>query len=343
MANIREVLGTSIDLDDYSKKFPISYFEKRFPDAIFLGFGWRNISKETTADDDFNRGVRYGGTPNAEESLGADLSINGWKTQYLPPVEDENGLKIDGRTRIKEMRRLGEKYVPVAKLKMKKSKKPGTKKRSAAVLLNQHDYNKRTQMWDFVVAVCADIREGECRPDRDSIEAHLYTEYKIGKFYDSVGGGPITKIINQILKKMGGGVEVTQMDREEHMTWLRNQTHIMIPESTAIFKTGGSRPEQLLTRHILVQAGKKPDVVLYGDGQFAEDARESIIKFENDVKSLYKKCFKVVSSTAENLNITAPEGTPYNLLGIIPLIETEYQQEAYKEGRLLTKEEYLFN
>ena len=70
------------------------------------------------------------------------------------------------------MRKLGEKYVPVAKLKMTKSKKPGTKKRSTAIRLNQHDYNKRTQMWDFVVGVCADIRDGECRPDRDSIEAH---------------------------------------------------------------------------------------------------------------------------------------------------------------------------
>lgn len=339
MSNIKTVLGVSIDLDSYKTTYGIQYFEDHYPNSNFLGFGWRNIEND---DNDFNKGVRAKGTPNAENTLGQGFQVDGWKMDYLPPVEDEEGNLLTGRTRRQELRRLGEKWMPVARLKIKKSNTPNSTTRSTSIKLNNHDYHLGKTTDDFVSAVVADINDGECKPTEDDIWNHLTRVYNIEEYYNNSKSGVITKIVSSILKKSQGGTLNIQMQRSEVQDWLANVKSPMIPTSTALLKSGGSRDEQLITRWVLPQVGKRPELVLYTDGYFEEDSKESVRDFIKDVRKHFKNIFKTVGAYKES-EFKLPEEECYNLLGIVPTHDTEYHKKAWKDNRLLSLEEFLNN
>lgn len=341
MSNIKIVLGKSIDLDKYNPPYNIEWFETHFPEYNFLSYGWRNIQDDE--QEDFNAGVRAKGTPNAEDSLGQAFLIDGWKMDSIPPIEDHEGNLLDGRTRRQELRRLGEKWMPVARLKQKVTKTPNSQRRATAINLNDHDYNERKKTEDFVVAVCRDIVDGECKPNEDAIWFHLQHVYKIDKYYDNSKSGIVTKIVSQILRRQKGGTGNTPYQRDTIIEWIAKVKNQMIPTSSAILKTGGNRDEQFITRWVLPQVGKKPEIVVYADGLFAEDSRESVLNFFKDVRKLYNLVFKTVSSSLEGIDITTPVEDCYDLIGIVPTLETPFQQQAWKEHRLLTLEEFLNN
>tara|TARA_Y100000004_G_scaffold34123_1_gene36378 strand:+ start:1855 stop:2877 length:1023 start_codon:yes stop_codon:yes gene_type:complete len=340
MSNIKTVLGVSIDLDSYNPPYGIQWFEDHYPNSNFLGFGWRNI--EDDVDNDYNKGVRAKGTPNAEGTLGQGFLVDGWKMDYLPPIEDQEGNLLDGRTRRQELQRLGEKWMPVARLKIKVSDTPNSSSRATSIRLNNHDYHQGKITDDFVSAVVADINDGECKPTEDDVWYHLTHVYNIEDYYDNSKSGVITKIVNEILKQSKGGTINIQMQRSEVQAWLDKVKTPLIPTSAAILKTGGSRDEQLITRWVLPQAGKRPELVLYTDGYFEEDSKESVKTFIKDVRKHFRNIFKTVGEYKESV-FKLPEEECFNLLGIVPTHDTEYHKKAWKERRLLTLEEFLNN
>ena len=348
MSNIKVILGNSFDLDSYGTKFGSEYFKEKYPQCNFLGYGWRNIAKEDPKkDNDANAGVRAKGTPIAHDSLGQSFLTDGWKGEYRPPIEDENGKLKDGRTRRDELIYLGESWMPVARLKFKASEKPKTQERASMIDMNNHDFHTRYEMLDFVTAVGRDIEDGECEVDEDAIRDHLVNEYKIENYYDMTSGGIVQKIINLIMKYAEGGDGNTPYSRENVTEWVSGCLYDInkdqIPSSVAILKTGGQRDEQLIMRWVLPQSPKKPEVILYPSGLFAEDARQSVLDFISDVKGHYKNVFKCVSGAIDHLNVKAPTEDCFDLIGIVPTLETEYQQRAWKENRLLTLREFLEN
>ena len=116
--SIKYILGNPLDLTIIEKNFPLSVLQEMFPNATILGYDWRNLSEQPTDD---NIGIRAEGIPDATDTLGADLKRDGWNPTKCPPIEDENGDLVDGRTRDRTMRFLGEKWMPVIKIKLHES------------------------------------------------------------------------------------------------------------------------------------------------------------------------------------------------------------------------------
>ena len=347
-SNIKVILGNSFDLDSYKESFGSEYFKEKYPQCNFLGYAWRNISKDDpTKDDDKNAGVRAKGTPIAHDSLGQSFLTHGWKGEYRPPIEDENGNLKDGRTRRNELLYLGETWMPTAILQFKKTEKPKTQERSSMIRMNNHDFHTRYEMLDFVSAVGRDIQDGECELNEDAIRTHLNEEYDIEEYFHKSNGGIIQKIINLVLKYAEGGDGNIPMKREDITDWVQNCkgdiNKDQIPTSVAILKTGGQRDEQLIMRWVLPQSPKKPEVILYPSGLFADDARQSVLDFISDVKGHYKNVFKCVSGAIDHLNVKAPTEDCFDLIGIVPTLETEYQKRAWAENRLLTLRQFLEN
>ena len=198
MSNIKIILGNSFDLDSYKESFGSEYFKEKYPQCNFLGYGWRNLSKDDpTKDDDQNAGVRAKGTPTAHDSLGQSFQINGWKGEYRPPIEDENGKLKDGRTRRNELLYLGETWMPVARLKFKAAEKPNTQERASMIGMNNHDFHTRYEMLDFVSAVGRDIQDGECQLDEDAIRTHLTEEYNIEQYFHMTSGGEMAPLLSR--------------------------------------------------------------------------------------------------------------------------------------------------
>ena len=340
---IRTVLGVDIDLDKYVQSFPLSDLAKMFPNANIIGFEWAEVKEDL--HDDFNLGVREGGTPEASDSLGADLKLNGWKTESLPPIIDENGTWIDGRTRRSEIRQLKnfEGWLPVLRIRMKQSEKPNTKRRATGIKSNFHDYVERTKMKDFVVAVVADIQCGECASDVDSIYQHLYDEYELHKWFDT-DSGIDTKIVNMILKKIAGGTLVKEMSRKDVVDWLGNK-FVQDQDkglNDVLLAVGGSRDEQLFLRWILAYAGQTQNVILYSTDAFEGDAKENLRKFLKQTKKYAENAFKFVGhSFTPKMPLEYDGELPFNLKGIVPTIENDMQKKAFEKGQLITKEEFL--
>ena len=291
--------------------------------------------------------MRAKGTPTAHDSLGQSFQINGWKGEYRPPIEDENGKLKDGRTRRNELLYLGETWMPVARLKFKAAEKPNTQERASMIGMNNHDFHTRYEMLDFVSAVGRDIQDGECQLDEDAIRTHLTEEYNIEQYFHMTSGGIVQKIINLVLKYAEGGDGNTPVTRDAVTDWVQNCkgdiNKDQIPSSVAILKTGGQRDEQLIMRWVLPQSPKKPEVILYPSGLFADEARKSVLDFISDVKQHYKNVFKCVSGAIDHLNVKAPTEDCFDLIGIVPTLETEYQKRAWDENRLLTLREFLEN
>jgi hypothetical protein len=340
--SIKYILGNPLDLTIIEKNFPLSVLQEMFPNATILGYGWRNLSEQPTDD---NIGIRAEGIPDATDTLGADLKRDGWNSTKCPPIEDENGDLVDGRTRDKTMRFLGEKWMPVIKIKLHESETPNTKRRATAISLNKHPYHKRCDSNDFIAALVCDINDNEVARNKDALLEHLVNNYEIHSFFDN-SNGTITKIVNNAYDETDASSAVVRnKDRDDWIQWLHLDTGIAIRDGEIAFlQVGGSRDEQFFNRWVIPQGikGKKAKVILYVGTTFESKAKEQIKDFVKNVTKLYNDMFKVVSNTVDGINISPPKSdVPFELVGIIPQIQNELQMQKYEDKELVSLEEYL--
>ena len=339
MSNIKNVLGRDVDLTHYEKNFPLSVLQEMFPNATILGFGWRKVGKYP---EDDNLGVRADGTPDATETLGFDLQEKGIDQTKLPIVTDGTSDKIlDGRTRDRTFEFLGEKWIPELRIIPHESDTPNSDRRAIGLDLNGHAYAKRHESADFVAALVADINDGECVRDKNVMNKHLTEKYNINNVF-SIAGGTITKIVNNAYEMTDNTSNIVRnKDREDWIKWLPLQTAVDVRNGDiALLQVGGNRDEQLLTRWIIPQGvkGKKARVILYVGTPFEAKAKEQVKEFVRSVNKYYRDMFKTVSMSIPGLVLMPPNTTDdgFELVGIIPQIQNEYQMEKYNKKELIT-------
>ena len=334
--SMKTILGQNLDLKLIESNFPTSTLQEMFPNATIIGFGWRNL-KNTSQDD--NLGIRAGGTPDATESLGFDLQEHGWDVTKLPPVIDASTDEyLDGRTRDKTMRSLGEEWMPELRIQPHETDKPNSEKRAIGLKLNGHAYAKRYESADFVAALVSDINDGECVRDKRHMYLHLARNYSINKVFP-VAGGTVTKIINNAYEMTDNTSNIVRnKDRDDWIQWLPLQTAVDVRNGDiALLQVGGNRDEQLITRWIIPQGvkGKKARVILYVGTPFEAKAKEQVKEFIKSANKYYKDMFKTVSNAVDGVAIT-PKDDAFELVGIIPQIQNEYQMEKYNKKELIT-------
>ena len=132
---------------------------------------------------------------------------------------------------------------------------------------------------------------------------------------------------------------VSNKDREDWIKWLPLQTAVDVRNGDiALLQVGGNRDEQLLTRWIIPQGvkGKKARVILYVGTPFEDKAKEQVKEFVSSVNSYYRAMFRTVSMSIPGLDVYPPKGDGFELVGIIPQIQNEYQMEKYNKKELIT-------
>lgn len=341
--SMKTILGQNLDLKLIESNFPTSTLQEMFPNATIIGFGWRNL-KNTSQDD--NLGIRAGGTPDATESLGFDLQEKGWDVTKLPPVTDASTDEyLDGRTRDKTMRSLGEEWMPELRIIPNETDKPNSTRRAIGLDLNGHAYAKRYDSNDFTAALVSDINDGECVRDKDAMYKHLAGNYHIDKVFP-IAGGTITKIINNAYEMTDNTSNIVRnKDRDDWIQWLPLQTAVDVRNGDiALLQVGGNRDEQLITRWIIPQGvkGKKARVILYVSTPFEAKAKEQVKEFVKSVNKYYKDMFKMVSNTVDGITVNPPkDDVSFELVGIIPQIQNDYQMEAYNKKQLLNVHQYV--
>jgi len=337
MSNIKNVLGRDVDLTHYEKNFPLSVLQEMFPNATILGFGWRKVGKYPEQD---NIGVRADGTPDATETLGFDLQENGIDQTKLPIVTDGTSDKIlDGRTRDRTFEFLGAEWIPELRIIPHESDTPNADRRAIALRLNGHSYAKRHDMFDFTASLVSDINDGECARNKNVMHSHLANNYDINNVFP-VAGGTITKIVNNAYEMTDDtSAIVRNKERDDWIQWLPLQTAVDVRNGDiALLQVGGNRDEQLITRWIIPQGakGKKARVILYVSTPFESKAKEQVKEFVSSVNSYYRAMFRTVSMSIPGVDVYPRKGDGFELVGIIPQIQNEYQMEKYNKKELIT-------
>jgi hypothetical protein len=330
--SIKTILGNPLESSIIEKNFNHSQLSEILPDATVLGFGWRNLKTSITDD---NLGVRAYGTPDASDTLGIDLQNEGWDVTKLPPIEDDNGNLLDGRTRENEMKKLGEDWMPVVKVSLSEQTSP----RAFGIILNKHQYAKRSDYNDFVSALVEDINDTIITRDKVEITKRLVNTYKANDFYGG-GNGIITKITNEVYERTNEENNLVRIkSREEWEEWLGLD---LKGQHIALLQVGGNRDEQFITRWVIPEGakGRKAKVILYVNTPLESKAKEQVKEFIKSTDRMYRDMFKVVSNQFSGMNIT-PMNKGYELIGIIPQIRNDYQIDKYERKELVSVEEYM--
>ena len=333
MSNIKTILGRDIDLVTIQQQNPQSEIQRKLPEGVdYVGIKWREIPEHPTDD---NLGVRALGTPNAFDTLGFDLKRNGWDITADLPVEDvDDGELNDGRTREGEMRRLGEKWMPVVVAKIAPELK-----RASAVKLNNHSYSKRMTMDDCVVALVEDIADGYVLPNQDSIETALHTRYNVSELFHE-GGGTYTKIVLKVLDRVNNADEVVRnKEGSGWQDWVNANTDY---SGVLTINAGGKAPQRFFADHVVPKGrkGEKVQVILYAHETTVQRCKEVFRLFRKNTNKLYSDAFHMVMNTVPGIKIDIPE-QGYEIVGIVPQVQNDAQKDAYENGELISWDDYM--
>ena len=335
----RNILGRDVNLGVMEKNFAPSELQEKYPQLEIEGFGWFDLNESITDD---NLGVRTKGTEDAPD-LRNDLKVSGWDTSFIPPIINlRDGTYLDGRTRGKEMIKIGERWMPVIYAKLKEP----DNQRAFGIVANKHTYAKRANKDDIVSALSQDVNDGICPRGHDKIMLRLIEVYFGNEFYTSENGRKnpmLQRIVNEVWEETSNPDEIVRnKERDEWITWLSKTKHNHDAPNTCLMMVGGNRPEQFLTRHILPAGikGKTAKVILYVNVKTETKAKEAIATFKREVDQLYTDMFKTVSKSVVGLDL-APPKEGWKIVGIIPQIQNEQQQIAFTDYELVSYEEYM--
>lgn len=344
--NERTVLGRNLSLSDYIQNFVIKGSGeciKKIPNATFAGFDW--VRTEDHIDDDDNLGVRAGGTPNADDTLGSDFRAKGFLTEEFPPILNDATEKLtDGRTRCKTLHNLNEPWMPVARYVFHNPDNL-SEERQVAIAENCHRYSKRADANDFTVALVADIEQGYVERDMDAIVQWAIDKYSILDIYSN-SNGMVTRICHTALKLTSSPTSLVRVkERDDWVTWLLTSTVIgydIEGEKIPLLMCGGNRDEQFFTRwHIpALAAGRTSRVILYVNEAHKDKAREKVKEFIKGVNRLHNEMFSAVGNSVGGIKIT-PTKPAFELIGIIPQIQNDFQKTKYEYGELVSLDEYM--
>jgi|TARA_B100001094_G_C18186118_1_gene803882 hypothetical protein len=343
----RTVLGRKLSLSDYEQNFIVKgsgECTKQIPNATFIGFDW--VRTADHIDDDDNLGVRAGGTPNADETLGSDLKAKGFLTEIFPPIENVDIASLaDGRTRAKTMYNLGEEWMPVAKFAFHNPDNLAEQRQAAMGENTRHLYSKRADSNDFTVALVEDILQGYVPRDIDDVLQWSIKQYSLNDYYSN-SNGMLTRICQNAIRLSSTPDSLVRVkERDEWIKWLLVATKLAYDiegDKIPLLMCGGNRDEQFFTRwHIPALASGRPSqVILYVNDSHKDKAREKVKEFVKGVNKLHIDMFSAVGNSVGGITIT-PTKPAFEIIGIIPQLQTDFQKAKYEYGELVSYEEYM--
>jgi hypothetical protein len=324
--------GKTAILQILESKFPMAYWQEKFPHLVYCGMAFRPVN-HFLADD--NLGIREKGTPDAEP-LGLSLSEVGFDPTYQPPMFSITAFEaIDGRTRAKETKKLGVGEIPCAIFTEKPSETPLSNKIGAGIISNKHPYAGPLGWKDFVSAGMQVVQEGEVALDRNDLLEFFEEKCDIYSFYKK-GGHWITRIIDGVFKECSeGNTNVRVKSRDEWIEWLQNHGHDLSGVKL-LTSSGSNSAERFFCREVLPSEKGKPAKVIL----FSGSGRESQVKMDHleFVKKVKQNCrlmdSNVDSHLGSHINIgNIPYEDRFEIIGVIP--QAPKFSDQYDLGKLV--------
>lgn len=352
----KNIFGKEFDVETYTEIFgkKAEKNPRKIKNGVFIKYTWYYIG-HLNEDDPMlnNKGIRNKQNYDAsqavqkDEALAHDYGRIGWDSEFFPPIIDQNQDVKDGRGRIRSALKKKEQWIPAALYSFDYGDRESRISITNGLILNKHPIAEEAKMKDFIAGgVTLILDDKQLELDKTKISDWLYNDCDIEDFFDN-RSGTITKIIDGIYDraKLGGDALLNIDSRERWIKYCNTCDELPSPindDSLLLFAEGGMRPMQTWFRHILPRAaaGKMTYIVLYTTHEIPSKAREGMKDFGKQLKRAHDLSFNMVE---KNTNIKFGEevkGVKFKVLGCIPQVYNEKHQNLFKQGKLISVEDY---
>ena len=359
----KEFMGENVCLKDYDINYPVGGMR----DTLFPKGKWKQWKFLFIGDwkmDDprvSNLGVRADQSKGERsDDIAYDYEINGWKSQYFPPIIGTDGDIRDGRARIIGAIKKKQQWIPVVEYHFEETDTPIKDKITESLNGNAiHPPLTRISMDDFIVAGITMVDAGDIKRDKDELMHWLVNETNVGlRFPNANGGGIYSNIVNRIITLTADTDNLTRvLDREDWLEWLKNTT---VTGNPLLYKAAKKQTDAKLVwcDHILphIEYEKQRDIkkkgkweikeptriVIYTDKLTAKDSSNYVDNFVNDLNDLYTKSYSLINSNVGNfLDKTCPYVKPFQILGVCPNLHRSGQDEMFENYQLVDVDDYI--
>ncbi len=353
---IRAFADREVNVNDYTPRFvnnPDPALTK-YNNLSFQKFSWEYIGdidpndRSTWPEGFDNEGIRSQQSSTMDkEELAYDFRINGWSTDFFPPIKKTNGEWEDGRTRILAARLNGEEYIPSA-LFHSTSLTPVSDAVANGLIANNHKKARPSGMADFVDGGIKAVSSGEVARTSDAIMNYLIVKAKIEQRFDN-SSGIWTKIVNTIIERTSKEKDlVDNRDGDEWRTsFVANMPEYKgNPKSALILMANtGNSAWKYFFDHVLPNSGTPRPLILYTNNTSQARCSNDVQFFIDKVIELHKQTYSYVnegvSTNTEMFSIRAPKILPFKILGVIPNFRTTLQENLLNEYKLISVERYI--
>ena len=353
---IRTFAGRKVNVNDYTTRYvenPDPSLTK-FNNLTFMEFGWEYIGNIDPYDESTwppelkNEGVRAEQSSGAgKDDLAYDFRVDGWSTDYFPPIKKTNGEWEDGRTRILAARLNKEDYIPRA-LFNSNTDTPVSDSTANGLIANNHKKASPSAMEDFIEGGVKVVESKEVKRDSDLIMKWLTDKAKVEQRFSN-DSGIWTKIVNSVLERTSRDKELVVI--KDGDTWRRDFVSKMSqyknnPQSALLLMANtGTAAIKYWTDHVLPNAGVPRPLILYTKSYSPAKCAKDVEFFIQKVTELHSQSFgyvnDMVSSNTEMFTLRVPKELPFKILGVIPNLKKDDQPTMLSNHQLVSVDDYI--
>ncbi len=351
---IKVFFDTKVDLNDYSARFKSTDTSKKskltqyknlvFQDFTFEYIGDIDPNDRATWPEGFDDQIGIRQVDNLDErtdELAYEFRVNGWDTSFFPPIVTTCGKWRDGRGRVIAARKLGVKYIPVARFTLLASSQPKSDAVTTGLQANFHKPVTLLAMEDFVVAAISVIDSGELEREDSAIENWLLNECKFERRFDKKKGGILKKVVAQVMdrtRKDKNLVVIRDGDdwKKRFISKMSNGKEVLL-----LMANTGNSAMKYYVEHLLKNGGTPKPLVLYSSSFSQEKAANDVKVFMERVETFFAQSYQLVNNSIDSVDIKTPKKLPCEILGVIPNFSSPKHVKLLSEYKLISVEEYI--
>lgn len=355
---IRTFAGRNVNVNDYTTRYvqnPDPSLTK-FNNLTFMEFSWEWIGDIDPYDPTtwppslLNEGIRAGQSSGVgKDDLAYDFRVDGWSTDYFPPIKKTNGEWEDGRTRILAARLNKEDYIPVA-LFNSNSDTPISDSTANGLIANNHKKASPSAMEDFIEGGVKVVESKEVNRDSDSVMKWLTDKAKVEQRFSN-DSGIWTKIVNSVMERTSRDKELVII--KDGDAWRRDFVSKMTeyktnPQSALLLMANtGNAAIKYWTDHVLPNGGTPRPLILYTKSYSPAKCAKDVEFFIQKVTELHTQSFgyvnDMVSSNTEMFTLKVPKELPFKIMGVIPNLMKDDQPIMLSNYQLVSTDDYIMH
>lgn len=358
---IRTFAGREVNINDYMARYvknPVfgtsNQALTKFNNLSFMEFLWEYIGgidpydQTTWPPSLLNEGIRADqSSGDGKDDLAYDFRVDGWSTDYFPPIKKTNGEWEDGRTRILAARLNNEDYIPVA-LFNSNSDTPISDSTANGLIANNHKKASPSAMEDFIEGGVKVVESKEVNRDSDSVMKWLIDKAKVEQRFSN-DSGTWTKIVNAVIERTSRDKELViikdgdgwRNDFVSKMPQYRNNSKAAL----LLMANTGNAAFKYWTDHVLPNGGTPRPVILYTKSYSPAKCAVDVEYFVKKVMELHTQSFgyvnNMVSSNTEMFTLKVPTKLPFEIMGVIPNLMKDAQPTMLKNHLLVSTDDYI--